>query len=95
MNREYEMEYETKDGICLTVRFDADFEPEDHGIGAYEYWGAKCRDVQWVNVCQGVEGLMALNEDGVDVFDDLTESEQNSIESAAEEYADENAPEVE
>jgi len=24
---------------------------EDHGIGAYEYWGSKGIDTQWVAVC--------------------------------------------
>lgn len=92
MTNDYEIEYETKDGICLTLCFTAEFEAEDHGIGPYEYWGAKCRDIQWVNVCQGIEDIVALNEDGEDIFDSLPDSEKKRIESWAEEYANENAP---
>ena len=92
MTNEYEVEYETKDGICLTLCFTAEFEPEDHGIGAYEYWGAKCRDVQWVNVCQDVYDIATLNEEGDDVYDDLPDSEKKRIDAWAMEHADENAP---
>ena len=45
MNWEYEIEYE-KDGEYeyLTVTFQAQPRWENDGIGAYEYWGAKCYD---------------------------------------------------
>lgn len=45
MELEWEIEYE-KDGEaeCVTVTFEAEPRWENDGIGAYEYWGAKCFD---------------------------------------------------
>jgi len=31
---------------------------EDHGIGVYEYWGAKGVDTQWVAVCSECDEVL-------------------------------------
>lgn len=90
-----DIEYELKDGTIVILSFEAEYEAEDHGIGGYEYWGAKCNDVQWVNVCTDVGDIRAENEEGEDIYDSLSPDEQKAIASYCEEYADEHAPDVE
>lgn len=90
-----EIEYELSNGEIVMLSFEADFTATDEGIGSYEYWGAKCRDVYWVNVCEDINGVSAINEEGEDIFDSLPEAEKKSIYSFCEEYANEHAPEVE
>ena len=88
-----DIEYEL-DGIAYTLSFEADFEPEDIGIGAYEYWGAKCRDVQWVNNCTEVYGFSLVDEEGNDIYDTLTKAQQDAIDSYCIDYANEHAPDI-
>ena len=41
------------EGLYLEdIEIEADVRYEDHGIGSYEYWGAKGNDSQMVWVCQ-------------------------------------------
>lgn len=94
MNENYEIEYTTKDNVVLTIAFSAEFEVEDRGIGAYEYWGAKCNDVDLVNVCCDIVVGSAINEDGEDIYESLPDSEKKRINEYAEEHANENAPEA-
>jgi hypothetical protein len=88
-----DIEYEL-DGICYTLSFEAEFEAEDIGIGAYEYWGAKCRDVHWVNTCTGIDTIRLEDEEGNDIYDTLTKAQQDAIDDYCEEYANENAPDI-
>lgn len=92
MTNEYEIEYTDKDGINLSIYFEAEFEKEDIGIGPYEYWGARYTDKQIVMTCSNVSIQSATNEDGVDVLGSLDKNLISRIESSCEEYANEHAP---
>jgi hypothetical protein len=89
-----DIEYELDNGEIVTLSFEAEFEAEDIGIGSYEYWGAKCRDVHWVNNCTAVDSIRVVNEEGDDVWDRLGQSLQTEIEDYCTEYANEHAPEI-
>jgi hypothetical protein len=88
-----DIEYELN-GICYTLSFEAEFEAEDIGIGAYEYWGARSRDVHWVNNCTDVDSIRLEDEDGNDIFDGLSKQDRASIEEYCTEYANDNAPDI-
>jgi hypothetical protein len=88
-----DIEYELN-GICYTLSFEAEFEAEDIGIGAYEYWGARSRDVHWVNNCTAVDSIRLEDEDGNDIFDGLSKQDRVSIEDYCTEYANDNAPDI-
>lgn len=90
-----EIEYEIEGIGIVMLNFSANFEAEDVGIGPYEYWGARCRDVHWVNTCTEVYDIYAIDENGDDIFDVLDKSVKARIESFCEEYANEHAPDVE
>lgn len=92
MTQEFEIEYTDADGINLSIYFTAEYEKEDIGIGAYEYWGARCNDKRIVYTCSGVSIDSATNEDGVDIAGALDKTLRERIESHCEEYANENAP---
>jgi hypothetical protein len=84
--------YELENGDFVSLTFTAEFELEDHGIGSYEYWGAKCRDIQWVSVCQEVYDIYANDESGEDIIDSLDKKQRSSILDFCNEYADRNPP---
>jgi hypothetical protein len=88
---DYEYEF---DGVQVSVSFDAEYEAEDDGIGSYEYWGAKCRDVYWVNRCQEVTITSVVTEDGRDILDDLDPKTVKTMENDFIETADEYPPDI-
>lgn len=92
MTNEYEIEYNDKDGINLSIYFEAEYEKEDIGIGPYEYWGARCNDKHIVMTCCDIRLQSVTNEDGVDILGTMDKSLRDRIESHCEEYANEHAP---
>lgn len=96
MSKEYEIEV-TINEVAYKVCFTAEFVVEDHGIGPYEYWGARGVDKHEVAVCDEVEiNSVSLLEDekDTDISNTLDKKTLASIESYCDEYANENAPDV-
>lgn len=95
MTKDYNgLEFKTKDGNILLINATAVFGTEDIGIGPYEYWGAKCHDSQVVAVCEDIEGVEAIDDNGKDIYDTLSKDEKDSINEMVEEYANDHAPDV-
>ena len=94
MKQQYQTEY-NHNGDTLVISFTAEFEQEDVGIGSYEYWGARCNDVQMEFVCQSVGIDSVKKSDGLDFTDAIKGKLLDKIVSHCESYADANAPVIE
>ena len=68
----------------MEIELNAEYEGEwvDEGIGGYEYWGCRGVDHNW---CFEVSEIAALDENGKDWWDELTEEEQNELTKYCEE----------
>lgn len=91
MTTEHEIEYTLADGRVVCVRFEAEYNVVDNGIGAYEYWGAKGRDVRLEHECEDIfiNDIVDENDESVEV----SKEETKAIEQKAYDYACENSPE--
>ncbi len=94
MNKLYQCIELTVDDKTYAVDFDADFSVEDVGIGPYEYWGAKCNDVQWDYTCEDVSiAAVHLRTETDDISIEPDAELLKKIERAAMSYVEDNMPE--
>jgi hypothetical protein len=78
--------YQEEDFEEIEIEVEVEFDGEwrDEGIGEYEYWGIRGRDVCW---CYEVDELdSVMDKDGKDWSDELTDDEYKSIVEECEEY---------
>lgn len=88
------MEYTLADGRVVTVRYEAEYIVVDNGIGSYEYWGARGRDVQLETECERCDVTAVEDEDGKCILSTLSKKERDAVEQAAIDHANENCPDV-
>lgn len=60
--------------ICPHCHKDVQGQWIDTGIGPYEYWGAKCNDVQWALFCEECEEELESEQSHEDYIADMMEN---------------------
>lgn len=92
--REGSTEYTLANGETVTLIYEAQYTLVDNGIGAYEYWGARCVDVDINAECEDADIISVDNEAGEDIYHTLSDKEKKDVAQAAFDHASENCPDV-
>lgn len=94
MNKDGEFEYTLASGESVTVFYEAEYTLVDNGIGHYEFWGARGRDVQLDTECEDATVTTVENEAGEDIYDTLSDDERKALKQAAYDHANDHCPSV-
>lgn len=98
MTRQDCTEVTLANGDVVIAHYEAEYAINDHGIGAYEYWGARCVDRDLQVDLEGWDTISvhkADDEDEDDILSTLSQEDKDTIESAVETHAARNCPEME
>ena len=97
MTQENSVELTLPSGKEVVAHYEAEYAINDHGIGAYEYWGARCVDRDLRVDLEGYDITcvhLLDDEDEDNILDSLSKEDKDAIDSAVDRHASDNAPEM-